>query len=96
MSNAGMVQFAVLSIIVAVGVCFAIGVCFVYVKSKRSEMQAIEGESFELGGTVEEVQVTRILAGISEDVQRLIPAQTQPRLEHGEGLDRHCSCIPRA
>src|SRR5436190_16516388 len=77
MSNAVIVQFAVVSVIVAVGVCF------LYVKSKKRERFELENGA-EVAGLLEEAQGENILAAISEDVQRLIAAGTPPLVECAE------------
>jgi len=74
MSNAVIVQFAVVSVIVAVGVCF------LYVKSRKRVRFELENGA-EVAGLLEEAQGENILAAISEDVQRLIPAGTPPLVE---------------
>jgi hypothetical protein len=76
MSNAVIVQFAVISVIVAVGVCF------LYVKSKKREQFELQN-GLEVAGLLEG-QGEKILADISEDVQRLIPAGTPALLEYAE------------
>ena len=77
MSNAVIVQFAVVSVIVAVGVCF------LYVKSKKRERFELQN-GVEVAGLLEEGRGEKILADISEDVQRLIAAGTPALIECAE------------